>query len=291
MSLAEWLELLIRRSEAMSALLLVILSLGKLSQQNAVGQPVDIASSAYQYRTDRALASNPPESFIAVKYFAHQPLNSAFNPESPEVKECLTSFLWEEIRPVQTLELTWPVINGSHLSSDSIIVTALVNNGASSSWWNNLMPVRLDIQPTVSQNGKTSRYAIGQNVCGLVVSAKGNRGPARDTVPEVHVYAPDAWKSMNVELEWGFDRSTKGKDYSGRLETYDAMVSDVHVLPGDTGTSINPTYQDWSTRNTNSSRHGLSMNLMYMGTAKWRKQQEYTTQADDVARCSGYAAT
>ena len=281
MSLAEWPELLIRRSIAMSALLFAVLSLSRLSQQDMVGQPVDIASSAYQYRSDRTPSSNPPESFIAVKYFAHQSLNALFKSDAPAVKECLTSLLWEEIRPVQTLELAWP---GSHPASDSVVVTALVNNGASSSWWNNLMPVRLDIQPTISRNGRTFRYPIGQNVCGLVVSAKGNRGLARDSVPEVHVYAPDAWKSMDVKLEWGFDRSTKGNDYCGHLETYDARVSELHPLTEDRATTVNPAAFTWKSTGGKSTRRGLGMTLLYMGTAKWRKQQQYTTQADDVAR-------
>ena len=40
-----------------------------------VGQPADIASSAYQYRADRKAEENAPESWLALMRYANQPLN------------------------------------------------------------------------------------------------------------------------------------------------------------------------------------------------------------------------
>jgi hypothetical protein len=40
-----------------------------------VNRPVDIASSAYQYRADRKAEENPPESWLAIMYYAKLPLN------------------------------------------------------------------------------------------------------------------------------------------------------------------------------------------------------------------------
>src|SRR5580700_6929144 len=76
---------------------------------DSVGQPVDIALSAYQYRSDRKADANPPESWIALKHYANLPLNKAVDLKNREISHALCALLWEEIRPVQTLELTWPV--------------------------------------------------------------------------------------------------------------------------------------------------------------------------------------
>lgn len=46
-----------------------------LNPSALVGKPVDIASSAYQYRADRKPTDNPPESWLAVMRFAGQALN------------------------------------------------------------------------------------------------------------------------------------------------------------------------------------------------------------------------
>ncbi len=221
-----------------------------LTAPDSVGQPVDIAPSAYQYRADRTI--NPPESFIALKHFAHQPLNQPLSPEA--AKGCLRSFLWEEIRPVQRLVLTW----AKEQTPGDIKVSALINDGGSSSWWNNLRSVPQDVKPIVSDGGCTLTYELGINTCGLVVSSS---DPGAK-VPEARVFVADAWKKMDVEVEWGFDRADK--DYSGRVEAYDGRT----------------TSKPW----TSKGRGSTEFSLLYMGTSRWRKQQPYTTQAEDVAR-------
>ncbi len=72
-----------------------------------VGQPADIAASAYQYRADRKADENPPESWLAIMRYAGQPLNKPVDTSAPAVKQVLCALLWEEIRPVQRVELTW----------------------------------------------------------------------------------------------------------------------------------------------------------------------------------------
>ena len=44
--------------------------IGAQAMGKLVGQPADIASSAYQYRADRKPEENPPESWLAVMRFA-----------------------------------------------------------------------------------------------------------------------------------------------------------------------------------------------------------------------------
>ena len=72
-----------------------------------VGQQVDIAPSAYQYRSDRKPDENPPESWLALMRDANLPSNKPVDVTAPIIKQALCGFLWEEIRPVQRLELTW----------------------------------------------------------------------------------------------------------------------------------------------------------------------------------------
>ena len=67
-----------------------------------VGQPVDIAPSAYQYRADRKAEENPPESWLALMRYANMPLNKPLDVNAPAIKQALCGLLWEEIRPVQT---------------------------------------------------------------------------------------------------------------------------------------------------------------------------------------------
>ena len=68
------------------------------------GTAADIAPSAYQYRADRIAVENPPESWLALMWYAHQPLNTAVDVNAPAIKQVLCSLLWEEIRPAQQLE-------------------------------------------------------------------------------------------------------------------------------------------------------------------------------------------
>src|SRR5690242_3833636 len=79
------------------AVLLTCQMVSTQAAETLVGQPVDIASSAYQYRADRKADENPPESWFAVMHVAKQPLNTPVDLNSPVVKQVLSSLLWEEI--------------------------------------------------------------------------------------------------------------------------------------------------------------------------------------------------
>src|SRR5258708_35440877 len=101
---------------------------GMLTQ--SVGQPVDIAASAYQYRADRRPDANPPESWLALIHFALLPTSKALDPSNSYIRRCLAGMLWEEIRPVQTLELTWPSGSRRQPAPDKVAIDALINHGA-----------------------------------------------------------------------------------------------------------------------------------------------------------------
>lgn len=250
---------------------------------DSVGRAVDIAPSAYQYRADRKADANPPESWIALMHYAGLPLNRPVDRNAPAIRHALCGLLWEEIRPVQTLELSWPAGAKQIPSPEIVTVSALINIGASSSWWNNLHSVAQEVKPTLSNDGRTYSYALDRNTCGLMIGVDGPQEASHYDVPRVRVLVPETWKQEDVEIEWGFDGPTYGKDYSGHVETYDGRIAELRPLSGDGQTVITGS-DAWQSRGTTVSRRGIRLRLLYMGTSKWRKQQQYTTQPDDVAR-------
>ena len=247
------------------------------------GQPVDIASSAYQYRADRKADQNQPESWLALMRYADQPLNKPVDVSAPAIKQALCGLLWEEVRPVKTLELTWPADAKHRPVPEELAITTLNNQGSASSWWNNLIAVKQAVKPTLSGEGRTYVYDLGKDTCGIVVSVVGDKIAANYDVPTVRVLTADAWKKMDVEIEWGFDAATAQKDYSGRIETYDGVAAGLHPLDGDGNTTAVDSIS-WHSAGKNAARRGVKFSLLYMGTSKWRRVQPYTTQRDDVAR-------
>ena len=71
-----------------------------------VGQPADIAASAYLYCADRAATENPPESWILLMQYAGLPFDRPVDRAAPAVKRVLCGLLWEEVRPLRRLELS-----------------------------------------------------------------------------------------------------------------------------------------------------------------------------------------
>ncbi len=278
----------------MFILLLVLLLIGletqgdpksgheQINPDKLVGQPVDIASSAYQYRADRKPDKNPPESWLALMSYAKQPLNKPLDRKALLIKQALCGLLWEEIRPVKQLILNWNP-NDKHIPTlDELVVTLLINNGSASSWWNNLNPVTQSIKPTISSDSRTYTYALNQDTCGIVVSVAGSKNASAYDVPTVNVLVDETWKKMDIEIEWGFDQATANKDYSGRVEGYDGIISNLKPLADDASTTVDST--SWHSVGKGSTRRGIKASLIYMGTSKWRKVQPFTTQPDDVAR-------
>ena len=259
-----------------------------------VGQPADIASSAYPYRADRKPADNAPESWLAVMRFAGQPLNKPADTNALAVKQVLSALLWEEIRPVNRVELIWPAAAGRRPAPEELVITTLDNQGSASSWWNNLRAAAKPAKPTVSGDGTTWVYDLKTATCGLVFSVSGTKTAADYDVPQVRVLVADVWKKMAVEIEWGFDPATADRDYSGGIETYDGRLAGLRSLDGDDRTGVSdtgswrsagpPPSKDFAAASKGAARRGIRCDLLYMGTSKWRKVMPFTTQRDDVAR-------
>jgi hypothetical protein len=247
------------------------------------GTAADIAPSAYQYRADRMAVDNPPESWLALMWYAHQPLNTAVDVNAPAIKQVLCSLLWEEIRPVQQLELTWSADPKRRPAPGEVVITTLDNKGSASSWWNNLEAAPKSVVPLLTNDGQTYLYDLPIETCGVVVSVAGARSASDYDVPAVRVLVADLWKRMDVEIEWGFDPATRDKDYSGRVEMYDGKTSGLRPLDGDMVTTTTGS-SSWRSVGQGAPRRGVKLSLLYIGTATWRRVQPFTSQADDVAR-------
>jgi hypothetical protein len=255
---------------------------GETSLDQLVGQPADISSSAYQYRADRKADANPPESWFALMRYANQPVNKPVDLTAAAIKQALCGLLWEEIRPVKTLELTWPADAQRRPAPEELAITTLMNQGSASSWWNNLAAVKQAVKPRVSADGATYIYDLGKDTCGIVVSVVGGKVASDFDVPAVRALTADTWKKMDVEIEWGFDPATAEKDFSGRIEAYDGVVASLSPLDGDKSTTAESS--SWRSIGGESARRGVKLSLLYVGTSKWRTVQPFTSQRDDVAR-------
>ncbi|MHB8521356.1 MAG: hypothetical protein ACYDH9_11455 [Limisphaerales bacterium] len=248
-----------------------------------VGTPADIAPSAYQYRADRMAGDNPPESWLALMWYAHQALNKPVDVNAPAIKQVLCGLLWEEIRPVQRIELTWSADLKRRPAPGAVTITTLENKGSSSSWWNNLAAVPKSIKATLSDDGNSYLYDLPTQTCGIVVSVVGARNASEYDVPAVKALVADLWKKLDLEIEWGFNPATLDKDYSGRVETYDGKVGGLRPLDGDVSTTATDS-TSWRSAGKSPARRGVKASLLYIGTAKWRRVQPFTSQPDDVAR-------
>src|SRR5262245_30680810 len=71
------------------------------------GQTADVAPSAYAYASGRPADQNPPESWIGLLQYAGLPFDERVDPSAPAFRKVLCSLLWEEVRPIRRVELTF----------------------------------------------------------------------------------------------------------------------------------------------------------------------------------------
>lgn len=110
--------------------------------ESLVGQPVDIAPSAYQYRADCPPDKNPPESWIGVMKYAGLPFDKVVDVNAPAVKKALCGLLWEEVRPVRRVELIWSGDPRRRPKPEDVVLTyfdAEVKDTIPT-WWNGAVP-------------------------------------------------------------------------------------------------------------------------------------------------------
>ena len=149
-------------------------------------------------------------------------------------------------------------------------------------WWNDTVLREAD-KPQVSADGLVFTYTCPVDVLGLVVSVRGEREASAYEAPAIRALVPDVWKTMTLEIEWGFDQATAGADYSGRIEVYDGILSNVQPLAGDGSTAMEDACK-WTSLHGGDGRRGVSLSLLYIGTSKWRRVWPYNGDKDDIAR-------
>ena len=133
-----------------------------------VGQPVDIAPSAYAYRADRSAERNPPESWLLLMQYANLPLNQPVAVNHPALGQVLCGLLWEEVRPVRKVELSWSEGQPSRPSPDDLVLAYFdATDGTAHTWWNP-RTIKEAGKPEVSPDGRTFTYLIPVDTWGVV---------------------------------------------------------------------------------------------------------------------------
>lgn len=257
--------------------------LGRPNLERQLGQPADIAASAYLYRADRPAAANPPEAWLLLVQHAGLPYDQPVDPAAPAVRQALCGLLWEEVRPLRRVDLEWPATATAIPPPAELMLTCFdATDGTAHTWWNP-RTLRDAGKPDVSPDGRRYSYAIPVDTWGLVVALRGNQDAASYSVPTLRALVPDPWKRADLEIEWGFADATAGRDYSGRIEGYDAVIADLRLLADDPHTTLTGP-QAWLSPGPGDGRRGVRLSVLYMGTSRWRQVWPYHAQPEDVAR-------
>jgi hypothetical protein len=255
---------------------------GQASLGDLLGRPADVAPSAYAYQADREPEMNPPESWILLMQYAGLPYDKPIEPRAPELKKVLCGLLWEEVRAVRRVELSWAATARNRPSPDDLVLTYFdATDSTAHTWWNP-RSLRDAGHPEVSADHLTYAYSVPVDTWGLVLSTPGKEASGFDA-PTVRALVPEKWKQMELEIEWGFESATEGLDYSGRVEVYNGVTSQVRRVSDDSGTEPTAT-NSWRSTRQGSGRRGLQLGVLYSGTSRWRRVWPYHAQAEDVAR-------
>ena len=168
------------------------------------GQPADIAPSAYLYRADRPAEENPPEAWVLLMQHANLPFDQPVDTNAPAVKQALCGLLWEEVRPVRRLVLSWPRKAKNKPAPDQLVVSCFNGQDDTAHTWWNPRTVKEAAAPEVSADGRTYSYAIPVDTWGVVVAVRGPKEASAFAVPALQAFVADQWKQMDVEIEWGY---------------------------------------------------------------------------------------
>ena len=265
------------------------------------GQPADIAPSAYLYRADLRADENPPEAWVLLMQYANLPFDQPVDTNAPAVKQVLCGLLWEEVRPVRRLVLSWPAGAKNRPSPEQLVVSCF--NGqddTAHTWWNPRTLKEAD-PPEVSADGCTYSYTIPMDTWGVVAAVRGPEAASAFAAPELQVFVPEKWKQMEVEIEWGYEAVRAPLNYDGHIEAYDGRIARLEVLGRDAGTRITGPGAWWSAGGQGrvkaedrkpkaeeaakgGERRGVRFRLLYIGDSRWRRVWPYHAQAEDVAR-------
>ena len=227
--------------------------------EKLVGQPADIAPSAYQYRADRKPEENPPESWIGLMKYAGLPFDKAVDVNAPALKKVLCGLIWEEVRRVRRVALVW---NGDAAAQAEARRGRgnLLRRGGQGKHPHVVehsghfaKPTNRRCPPTGARIPSPSPWtrSVWSSACA------GSRMPRPTKSPRCGLSRPIVWKKMDLEIEWGFDKATAASDYSGRIEAYDGIVDRVRPLAGDAGTTMKGRVPTGGRRRKRDGRRGV----------------------------------
>jgi hypothetical protein len=249
------------------------------------GQAADIAPSAYLYQADRPTQENPPEAWVLLMQHANLPFDQPLNTNAPGVKRVLCGLLWEEVRPVRRLVLSWPPEAKNKPAPDQLVVSCFNGQDDTAHTWWNPRTVKEAAAPEVSADGCTYSYAILVDTWGVVAAVRSPKEASDFAVPTLEAFVADQWKKMDIELEWAYEPARAALPYDGRIEVYDGRLAQLQPLPGDKETKVTTTGA-WLSPGVQpeEKRRGVRFRLLYIGDSRWRRVWPYHAQAEDVAR-------
>jgi hypothetical protein len=172
-------------------------------------QPAEIQSSAYAFRADRTPEQNPPESWILLTQYANLPFDKPVDPQSPALQGVLSGLLWEEVRPIRQIQLTWPAGSRPRPTPDQIRLAYFdTADGTAHTWWNP-RTVKEAGPPRVAPDGRTWVYSIPVDTCGVVTALRGTQRASTFDCPVLRAFVPDTWKELELEIEWVLTRASQ----------------------------------------------------------------------------------
>ena len=226
---------------------------------------------------------NPPESWILLMQYANLPFNQPVAVSDRALGQVLCGLLWEEVRPMRKVELSWTADQLPRPSADNLVLVYFDATDSNAHTWWNPRTIKEAGKPEVSPDGRTFTYVIPVDTWGVVASVRGPERASYFACPTMRAEVPDAWKRMEIEIEWGFDPATAERDHEGNLAIYDGVVADLHPLPGDTATVLSGP-SSWRSSGPGDGRHGLRLSVLYMGASRWRRVWPYHAQPEEVPR-------
>ncbi len=290
------------------------------SLDKLIGQPVDLAPWAYFWRADRKVQEKPEAYFIPRRL---ERLDKVYRPvvKTPEFNRerktefpmlappkggLLSALLWLAPVKAQRIELRWPA--GSPVPPVESLEVRVYPDGIG---WFGFVSDQALTTPQASADGRTLTYLNEQvdprtkktkrqfeSTDMVAVFFDPSKAPAgvKYGSPTIHLYVPNVkWKSLDVEIEWGFKEGAEKAIFDGRIEAYMGYVKSVKPLPEDKGTAMTGA-DAWRSAPTDGARRGISVSLLYpgrmsaagkvspfdAGVTLWTKGGNLTFLADDA---------
>src|ERR1039458_856343 len=169
---------------------------------------------------------------------ASLPFDQPVNTNASAVKRALCGLLWEEVRPVRRLVLSWPPQAKNKPAPEELVVSCFNGQDDTAHTWWNPRTVKEAASPEVSADGCAYSYAIPVDTWGVVAAVRGPKEASAFAVPALQAFVADQWKQMDVEVEWGYETAREPLAYDGHIEVYDGRLARLQALGGDKGTRI-----------------------------------------------------